>query len=116
MASLVTSIDLNDLNAVAVAQQYIVVPSKGALHAFVLFIDALAKLHRAEIGVIELRRQPRLCAMSIDDGALILSTLQSPTELSTDKSFAKRNLNPSLRTLIDDFERTVIEHNLKDAG
>jgi len=116
VVSIVRSIDPNDLNAAAIAQQYVVVPSKGALHAFVLFIDALAKLHRTEIGVIELRRQARLCAMSVDDGALILSTLQSPSELSTDKSFAKRNLNPSLRTLIDDFERAVKEHNLKDAG
>jgi non-homologous end joining protein Ku len=114
--SLLTSLDPSELSPVAIANQYVVVPSKGALHAFVLFIDALAKHHRTEVGVVEVRRQPRLCAMSIDDGALILTTLQHASELSKDKSFAKRNLNQSLRTLIEEFERSVNDHDLKHAG
>jgi non-homologous end joining protein Ku len=110
------SIAPGDLNPVVIAHQYVVVPSRGALHAFVLFMDALAKHHRIEIGVIEVHRQPRLCAMSIDDGALTLSTFQHISELSTDKSFARRNLSQSVRALIEDFERTVKDHDLKHAG
>jgi len=116
VVSVIKSIARDDVSAAAFTARYVIVPSKGSLHAFVLFMDALAKHHRTEIGVIEIHRQPRLCAITSADNALFLSTFLSPTEVKQDKVNAKRHFNPALRKLMEDFERIVKDGDLKQAG
>jgi hypothetical protein len=103
--ALFTALPESELNAVAIANSYIVVPTTGALHAFVMFLDSLSKQGRVQIGVLTIRHRARLCAVAAKDGVLYCHVLANARELSTISEFAQRHVGSHLFALMDEFDR-----------
>lgn len=118
VVSLITALESSDINAVAYADEFLIVPTDGALHAFVLFMDMLDKHKRVEIGAIELRRAGHLCAIVPKDGVLTLNTLSPIADISTDAAFVKHHISTCLLDLMKKFERGASRNRgkLKKAG
>ena len=103
--ALFTSLPETEMNSVVIANSYILVPTTGALHAFVMFLDSLSHEHKVQIGVFTIRHRARLCAISSKDGVLYLHVLANARELSTISEFAKRHIGAHLFSLMDEFDR-----------
>lgn len=112
---LTTMIARRDLDAVAIDNEYLVVPTEGSTHAFVLFVDAFHVDKRVEIGTIAMHSKKYLCALYADNEVMKLVTLQAPDKISSDPGFAKRHISRPLLHLMEQFE-SALHSGPKRAG